>query len=277
MRLAEKSPFSIKPILILDTSWFDTQSMRSYGLSIYSGDLVIATPSDLEPFQSRSILWRIKRKIYRVLELFSPQFRYRRVNELSQKYDKRQLEQSGHLYLNGYWQNEDYFNTIRNVLVRELSPRNPLTGKALEMMKTIQSCNSVSIHIRRGDYASDEKTNRIYGLLDMEYYTRATQWICSRIESPTYFIFTDEMKWVKENFHTPEPSVYVDVNGPGQEHQDIRLMSACNHHIIANSTFSWWGAWLSTHPQKIVIAPEKWFNQSVREAKDIIPETWIRM
>lgn len=180
-------------------------------------------------------------------------------------------------YLEGYWQSEKYFKEIEETIRREFVVRYPLEGKNLEISEKIKSVNSVSIHVRRGDYVTNPETSRIHGVCGLEYYLESIKEVSKKVSDPHFFIFSDDMEWGKENLKTDYPVTYVDFNGPDNAYEDMRLMSLCRHNIIANSSFSWWGAWLNKNPEKIVIAPKRWFNKLDINADDLIPETWIRL
>lgn len=176
----------------------------------------------------------------------------------------------------GFFQSELYFKEIESVLRKELTLKIPLSSSAQEFANQItQTQNSVSIHIRRGDYVSNTSANKHHGTCGLEYYKHAISKIKESIESPTFFIFSDDIEWVKENLHV-ENAIYVS-NPILTECEELMLMSYCSHNIIANSTFSWWGAWLNQNPSKIVIAPQKWLNTDISKQPDIIPSTWIQI
>jgi len=134
--------------------------------------------------------------------------------------------------------------------------------------------NSVSIHFRRGDYVTNPLTSQHHGVCSNKYYQDAISLLKSKISQPHFFLFSDEPEWLKTNVSLQEPFRIID-NNPG--YVDLYLMSNCKHNIIANSSFSWWGAWLNNNPDKIVIAPHKWFNEPGINTYDLIPETWIRL
>lgn len=197
--------------------------------------------------------------------------------EKSFHYDPQLLGQPDNVYLVGYWQSERYFADINEVIRSDFTFKNPLADKNRELADEIQAVNSVSLHIRRGDYVMDEKIRAIHGGCGLEYYVRAEGWAAQKIEHPHFFVFSDDPVWVRENFKMQHPMTLVSHNGPEQAYEDLRLMSLCSHHIIANSTFSWWGAWLNPHPDKIVIAPMRWFNDPAIDTSDLIPSSWQRI
>ena len=141
----------------------------------------------------------------------------------------------------------------------------------------IESSNAVSVHVRRGDYISNPKTNLLNGECTIEYYERAAKFIEARFDSPHYFIFSDDPDWAVDNIHLNGQTTVVRHNKPEQAHEDLYLMKHCKHHIIANSSFSWWGAWLCENKNKIVVTPKKWVQQKDIDTSDVIPEQWIKL
>ena len=135
----------------------------------------------------------------------------------------------------------------------------------------------MSIHVRRGDYVSDAITQEIHGLSPLEYYAAAIQHIAHVAVQPHFFVFSDDPSWVRQNLHIDYPTTYVEHNTADRNYEDLRLMSLCRHHIIANSTFSWWGAWLGSNRAKMVIAPKRWFNTPDKDTRDLIPRSWIQL
>lgn len=178
-------------------------------------------------------------------------------------------------YLIGLFQSYKYFEECRDVILQEFQfDVSRLSDATRRMAEQMQQCNSVSIHVRRGDYMNGYYYNLLGKVCDLEYYQRAIEEIKKHVEFPRFFIFSDDKEYVAKSLLL-EDAVYVDFNSGTDSWQDMYLMSQCNHNIIANSTFSWWGAWLNTHPDKIVVAPPRWFNDM--EHDDIIPPEWKRV
>jgi len=176
------------------------------------------------------------------------------------------------ILLNGYWQNFRYFEKYENIIRKELTLRNELTDENKEYLKKIISSNSVSLHFRRGDALKPYALKR-YAICSMDYYLKAISYVSKKLQNPTFVVFSDDIHWVKSNFKIEYPIIFIESKGPDYEH--LFLMSQCKHNIIANSTFSFWAAWLNSNPSKIVIAPEKWMvNDNDYHAK--IPESWLR-
>ena len=133
------------------------------------------------------------------------------------------------------------------------------------------------MHIRRGDYVSNPTTNKLHGTCSLEYYHNAVDIIAAKVSNPHFFIFSDDHEWARNNFKIDYPLTFVAHNNAGKNYEDMRLMSLCKHHIIANSSFSWWGAWLGSNPKKIVCAPRGWFKDKSLNTNDIIPSDWSRI
>ena len=184
-------------------------------------------------------------------------------------------ELSSTSYLMGYWQSEIYFNEIADIIRQDFIFKEPISGCNLSLAEKINVNNSVSLHVRRGDYVENPKTNEWHGTCSIEYYNAAISYICDRFESLHFFIFSDDIEWVRANLKIPSPNTYVDHNKGQESYNDMRLMSLCKHNIIANSTFSWWGAWLNSNHDKIVIAPNRWFNSAQHDTRDLYCPGWV--
>lgn len=179
-------------------------------------------------------------------------------------------------YLSGYWQSERYFQGGAQVIRSDFTFKPPLSPRNTELAEQIGRANAISLHVRRGDYAKNSKTKATHGLCPLEYYQSAIQYVVERIDQPSFFIFSDDTAWARENLKIDFPSRYVDHNQGSESYNDMRLMSMCRHHIIANSSFSWWGAWLNPDPTKIVVAPRKWFAND-NDVNDLFPRDWVTL
>ena len=179
-------------------------------------------------------------------------------------------------YLVGNWQSEKYFRDIEKTIRADFEFRKPPNERNQEWISRIESCEAVSLHVRRGDYATSAKTLAVLGLLPQDYYRSAVDLVANRTGSPEFFIFSDDIPWARDHLKIPFPCHYIDHNKGPDSHNDMRLMSICRHHIIANSSFSWWGAWLNPEPDKIVVAPRRWFANGW-DIKDLIPEGWVSL
>ena len=181
-------------------------------------------------------------------------------------------------YLVGWWQTEKYFSSIRDLLLEDFEPRTPLEPNNDIILEKIVSCEAVSIHVRRGDYINNPSASAHHGISPVDYYSNAIQYMSSRVKSVKFFVFSDDLEWCKQMLPLPKDSVFVSGNEGCMAYEDIRLMKNCKHNIIANSSFSWWGAWLNVNNDKIVIAPKQWFaNKEANAETEIVPQEWIRL
>lgn len=178
------------------------------------------------------------------------------------------------IYLDGYWQSEQYFKDISETIRLEFSVRSALSGANLEMADAIRNLAAIAVHFRRGDYVTVPENQQYNGTCELGYYQEAMTAMAERVPEVHFFIFSDDLPWVRENIRFDFPCTFVGLNNCENGFEDLRLMSFCRHHIIANSTFSWWGAWLSQNPEKIVFAPRKWFNIPGIYTGDLIPKGW---
>lgn len=189
-------------------------------------------------------------------------------------YEPRMLENSGHriAYFNGGWHSYKYFISIREQLLDVYSfDRNALNEKTKTLVEKLSAENSVSIHVRRGDFC---KCEAFCGVCTPEYYEKAIEYIRKHVDNPQFYVLSDDFEWVRENMNEDCFHI-IDWNSGADSWQDMFLMSQCKHNINANSTFSWWGAWLNKNENKIVVVPERFFN--LGEAKDVYPESWIKI
>ena len=197
------------------------------------------------------------------------------VKERNNYFNDEILSERRNIILDGYWQSEEYFKNIRDTILDDLTLLSNPDKKNKKMLKRINNSNAVCLHVRRDDYVSNPLLQKYHGSLTPEYYNEAINSICDRLTDPEFFIFSDEPEWCKHNIITDRTHTYVDINGPDKAPEDLRLMSACNHFIIANSSFSWWAAWLSENKKKIIIAPKRWYRE--KDEGDIVPKRWIRI
>ncbi|ARV05207.1 alpha-1,2-fucosyltransferase [Polaribacter sp. SA4-10] len=194
------------------------------------------------------------------------------IKEKNLLFDKQLTSLRGNKYVKGYFQTEKYFNEIRAVLLNQFIIKNSISEDTNKVAKTIfSSINSCSLHIRRGDYISDKKANSVHGTCALEYYEGAIKIMNDTYKNSTFFVFSDDIPWTKENLKI-ENAFYVDTKTI--PHEDMYLMSLCKNNITANSSFSWWGAWLNKNHTKTVIAPKNWF---VNKENEVACENWIKL
>jgi hypothetical protein len=197
------------------------------------------------------------------------------------RFETRFASLSDDIYLFGYWQSWRYFDSIQANIREEFTPRNSLSPKSRELAERVRSANSLSLHVRRGDYVSSTATNAFHGVLEVDFYTRAVRHVQRRNPHLEVFVFSDDIDWCKRELsHLGLPMTLVDVNRGANSWQDMFLMAECRHCVIANSSFSWWGAWLGdgqNRPDRMVVAPRRWFAGEDVEMADRCPPHWIVM
>jgi hypothetical protein len=142
------------------------------------------------------------------------------------------------------------------------------------MAARIAGCNAVSLHVRRGDYVSNPDSSRVHALCGMDYHQTAVRRIAEVSPQPHLFVFSDDPEWAARNLHLDHPMTIVTGNDTRHDYEDLHLMSLCKHHVVANSSFSWWGAWLNGNADKIVIAPARWFASGKFDTRDLFPSSW---
>lgn len=180
------------------------------------------------------------------------------------------------IYLDGYWQSERYFSSHAEQVRETYRITSSLDASNAALAQQIDATTSVSVHVRRGNFARNPEVNRVHGVDLREYYRKSIETIGRRLDNPHYFIFSDEPEWVRSYLDIAAPCTVVSHNSGVNSYRDMQLMSLCRHHVIANSTFSWWGAWLNPRPDKIVVAPCQWFANDT-PTNDLIPAAWDRL
>ena len=181
----------------------------------------------------------------------------------------------GHVYLAGTWADERYFSRYGDDIRREFSFRTAPDEENRRWLDRIRSERSICVHVRRGDYVRVADTSARFGVCSLGYYQEAMRHMLAHVESPVAFVFSDDPAWTVENLHFPCETVYVAHNVGQRNEEDLRLMAACQHFVIANSTFSWWGAWLSPHANKIVVAPKQW-SIDTQTIGNPVPPDWLQ-
>jgi hypothetical protein len=271
LQLKHKTSLKIDAISFNDK---DRKKHENLQLNLFPNiDVTIASKKEIFFFMRKTLwgsklLFNLKWKIGKYSIHIEPSFNFQQLipNRTSKN-----------CYIVGYWQSEKYFKHIRQTLLNDfLFP--PFNDKNRKIEGIIRSSNSsISIHIRRGDYISDKLSNKNHGFIGLQYYEYAIARCTKNIYVPLFFVFSDDIEWVRKHLKLPADTIYVDWNKNDEAINDIHLMSLCQHNIIANSSFSWWAAWLNQNPNKIVIAPKKWFNERDWDTSDLIPENWISL
>ncbi|MEI8356438.1 MAG: alpha-1,2-fucosyltransferase [Deltaproteobacteria bacterium] len=265
--------------LKFDRDWFDNRPVvdtaRNYMLDCFAVEAEFAT--------SREILQNRYAATGRNMHFFSPlvaNFRNQEwgwYRERHFQFDPNFLKLGADTCLEGYWQSPLYFQDYSEQIRVETKIIKQLIGENASLAELISVTRSVAVHIRRGDYVHGPETSRVHGSCPPSYYRQAMSLLLEMFDNVHFFIFSDDQEWARANLDFDWPFVSFMDNGPENASEDLHLMALCHHHIIANSSFSWWGAWLSRYPDKIVIAPEKWFNDPSINTSDLIPSGWLRV
>ena len=256
--LAEKRGTQV----ILDLTWYDQEfgprsTARTYELSCFR-------------------LRRSSRSAKSKLALRAASFLAKRYEEPHFHFDPGFFHLPRRTVLQGYFQSEKYFRDIREILLQEFAWTEKPQGQHRELLREIQQNEaSISLHVRRGDYITHANVAEIHGSIGVGYYGEGMDQLAREVDNPRFYLFSDEPDWCRQNLKFSHPTTYVPLASAGSE--DLRLMKACRHNIIANSSFSWWGAWLNENPRKIVVAPKKWFSRPDLNTRDILPESWRRL
>jgi len=261
--------------ILIDTNFFNETEKnqdftpRNFELSIFNNSYIQASELEIGYFQQLSFIDKIKKKCG---------FNYPKIySEASFSFDEKVLSTNLPVYLKGYFQSYKYFigyeNVIKNVFAFPIDKLDSINEK---LWLTINQTNSISIHIRRGDYVNDKNTQGYHSNCSLDYYKDAIALLASKVNDVSLYFFSDDTDWVKEQFEKISyPKVFVTNNTGENSWKDMCLMSSCHYNIIANSSFSWWAAWLNERSNKMVIAPKKWFVDTEISTNDLIPSEWI--
>lgn len=252
------------------SSFFNAQAgdtPREFGLNVFN---IQATPAT-----RHEIWWLRDSKINRLLHKHKPKFKKSLIKDYN-VFDPQYLHVGNNTYLVGNWQSEKYFAGSKDVLRQDFTLKTPWSQAAEDIAQQMHTQEAVGVHIRQGDYVLNPKYQKVYELLDETYYHDAARHITQKITKPIFYIFSDNISWAQQHLDFGHPTRYVS-DGTLKDYEELLLMSHCTHNIVANSSFSWWGAWLNQHPDKQVIAPKKWFKNPERSTTDLIPDSWVHI
>jgi len=258
--------------LLLDLSLYRQDKLRTYSLQPFAVD------PGFVPRPWAALMGALDRRfVGRAVKTFMPIVGWHYVFDRCQGYDPRDFPSGGNLVLQGYWQSENYFAAAADRVRAVFRFRDPPDESNAACLNRIAGGPAVAVHVRRGDYASVPEVTAIYGLCGPDYYRAAADHLQRVAPEARYFVFSDDPDWAEQNLQWPGPSEVVRHNVGKRDADDLRLMAACDHFVIANSSFSWWGAWLAGKPGKVVIAPKRWFAGAGHAEADRVPPEWVRL
>ncbi len=255
--------------LALDPRMYLADKIRRFGLDPFAIDVKPVDPQSLPPSVH-------DRKMSHYLWRYLKWGRFKPAVERSLDYDPAFRDLPDNVYLKGYWQSERYFADIPDIIRRDLALKSPPSAQNARLIDDIRHRPSISLHIRRGDYVPNFPGMTVNNTLLLDYYAKGAEHLATELAiDPVFYVFSDDTDWARQNLRLPFETVFVVHNdNDTAPHEDLRLMSSCAHHIIANSTFSWWGAWLNPSPVKRVIAPAQWTRNPRDIKQDILPAGW---
>jgi hypothetical protein len=254
--------------LRVDLSWYKRQragvtprkfELLSYEISLARAPLL---------FESLSVVLRHRRS-----QFLWPLLGLRPIDEVRHEVHSNLCFANG-AYLRGYWQDERYFCRIRSLLQVEFQPRPSLADA--DWLAEITSSESVCLHVRRGDYVTLPSASQYHGCCSLDYYRSAMELVAMRVRSPKFFVFSDDPVWAERNLPRSFGLRHVSMGVSRTATEELQLMSRCRHHIIANSSFSWWSAWLGETPGGVVVAPDPWFSGRGIDSTPV-PTRWNKL
>lgn len=259
--------------LALDISFFPAQTLRGYKLDKLSiGPTVNVNPDmslGMQFFKNRYInqLVRRSKKLKQIKLGNGTTYLVELAGSFVPDFFKIEAQ---NIFMNGYFQCEDYFRDYRTEILKAFTPSYQPEDEYLKTLEMINESNSVAVHVRHGDFTKGDRTIYHY-ILGEDYYTKAIQYMRERIDNPQFFCFSDDIEWVKQNIGRTEDFHFVTLQTSHADIDEMMLMKNCNHIITANSTFSWWAAWLNEHEDAIRIVPERPYGPD-----KLIPADWIK-
>lgn len=258
--------------LYLDPSPLNPKKNRGYQLDAFILSAKVADSRKIQYLITPHFI--IRKKLWKALKI---PFKYADTHILEKNfpYDKNIASRKTSAYFDGYWQTEKYFGDCKDTIRQDFSFRNEEALRRHVQYEEVLNSNSVSIHIRRGDYVKNPKYRKRLYVCKLEYYKNAMKYLSERFENLTFYIASDDHEWVKNNF---EISKHIKLIESKNALEDLYIMSKCKHNIISNSSFSWWAAWLNSNENKRVLAPDIWFNPCAKiDFRDIVPDSWIKI
>lgn len=254
--------------VVYDASFFEKKrrerkvEIRQYELVFFNVSAQLLSKQQMKKYKKNNLL----------LSLFGIKTKLPLITEKTNLTYQPELLKEKEGIADGYFQCPKYFENIREKLLEDFTPKAKPNAQNSALLEDMAQTNSVSVHIRRGDYLN---FTDVFHICDIDYYTKAIEYIASKTQNPKFYFFSNDMDWVRQNIACRFEHKYVDINRGQDSVWDMWLMKNCKHNIIANSSFSWWGAWLNENKEKIVVAPKKWYANGW--TTEIVVQGWHRL
>ena len=263
--------------LLLDQGWFS----KTYE-DVTPREFLLSLMNVKGSFISYGIEIKRPKKMYRLAQKFWPIDPFIFVEQIPFRFDpqlgKAPSFKQQNLYLMGYWQSYKYFESIKSILQTEISPKNPLDKHYQNYLEQIKTSKSAMVHVRRGDYVNLASAAKVHGFIGLDYYQKGMQSILEKNPDTQFFVFSDDLQWAKENLPYQDKCRFIEpTSSVDAVIQELELMTHCQHHLIANSSLSWWAAWLSKNPNGSVICPSQWTTDTSINWSDLLPSSWQRI
>ncbi|GEO09128.1 alpha-1,2-fucosyltransferase [Segetibacter aerophilus] len=255
--------------LKIENSFYKTVDFASFELERFNAQVQLASVDEIEKFNSKNFFTKACSKILPVhKKIFF-------VEPYSHFYNKF-FSAPSNSYLKGLWQSEKYFSSIKDTIRHEFILKDKLVIHLRPKAEAMRKENSVAVHIRRGDY-TNPNVEKVMGLLRLDYYKKALSLLQKKTGNLKVYFFSDDIEFVGKNMTLNYDFEFVSGAITSRNYEDFYLMQHCKHNIIANSTFSWWSAYLNNYNEKIVVAPKNWFNTTSKNSNDLLPEAWYKL
>ena len=267
--------------LFMDRHWFDTvvdvDTPRFYELGGYNIPQKFISQEAFALVEDKQE--DVKTRLYKLTK-GRRKPRIRHIRQQGNSFNSEILALSDNVYLDGWWQDQRYFQDIRSLILKDFELKTKPSKDDAKLLKEITNSNSISVHFRREDYVSNKHANKFHGLPNIEYYKRGLKYLADKTgwREMNLYVFSNDIEWCKKNINFDYPTAFIGGQEKDRGPRDMRLMKHCKHNLLANSSFSWWGAWLNQNSDKIIIAPKVWFQDKLANSEtEIVPKDWIRL
>jgi hypothetical protein len=257
----------------LDVSWFKENSKhRAFGLDRFNTKYVVASEEEIYNVKNGIFADRLRNFFFQRTLYLKPYYKQPYFLENLRIYDPNIVKINSRTYVEGYFSSELFFKEIRTILVKELTLRAQPNQRNKELMSRMADEPSVCLSVRRGDFVN----HPLHDVCGLDYFQEGIAYFKKLLKDPVFYIFSDDNEWVRDHLKISEKHHFITHNYPDY-YEDFRLMQCCKHHLIPNSTFSWWAAWISNHPEKKVVAPKIWLKTDEIDYSYFLPDEWVKI